>query len=182
VSDYKREKQVLEEMDRAHGENLAKAGEPIDQAIAAEPQPTPYEDFKMLVAQLQTMARAQQLKTEQAIQQTLQQAATALGDAQKVDLISQQIQVMQQALNQQGPRNNPQYFLKMLQQLTTRVQEQLHQSDQQVAQAMQQTIAAMAQSQSAMFDSQAFGNLTETLKQCEKTLQQWQNPQQAPVH
>lgn len=182
MSDYEREKQALEDMDRTHGENMAKANEETNQAVAAEPQPTPYEDFKKLLSQLQTATRAQQLKNEQAIQQTLQQAATALGDVRKVDMISQQILAMQQALNQQGPRNNPQFFLKMLQQLGSDLQEQLHQSDQQVAQAMQQTIAAMAQSQSAMFDSQAFCTLTEVLKQCEKTLQQWQNPSQNTVH
>lgn len=182
MGDYEREKQALEEMDRALGENMAGANAATDQAITAEPEPTPYEEFRRLVSELQASARQQQLKTEQSIQQTLQQAATALADAQKVDLITQKIKVMEQALSQQGPRNNPQYFLKMLQQLGAEIQEQLHQADLQVAQSLQQTVAAMAQSQAALFDSQSYVKLGEMLKQCEKILQQWQNPGRTTVH
>jgi hypothetical protein len=183
LSDRERDKQALEEMDRALGENMAKAGAGIDQAVVANPQPTPHEQFKQLVTDLQSTARQQQLKTEQSIQQTLQQAATALADAQKIDLVAGQLQTMQQALaQQQGQSGNLQYFQQMLQQLTTSVHEQLHQSTQQAAQSLQQTVSSMAQSQAAMFDSQSYMKISEMLKQCDKTLQLWQNPPQQTVH
>jgi len=127
---HEREKQALAELDRAFGDNLAKAGQAMNQSGAAKESTTPYEEFKQLISQMQATARQQQLKTEQTIQQTLQQAATALADAQKTDLITQQILVAQQALNQQGPNNNPQYYSQVLKQLQTQVQEQLHQTDQ----------------------------------------------------
>jgi hypothetical protein len=182
MKDHEREKQALEDIDKARGGNLAGKNETTNQDIAANPAPTPFEDFQTLVADLQTTARQQQLKTEQTIQQTLQQAATALGDAQKIDMISKQIQTMQQALTQQGPQNNPRFFQNILQQLSSTIQEQQHQADMQVSQSLQQTIASMAQSQAAMFDSQAFVKLAEMLKQSEKTLQQWQTPDQNTVH
>ncbi|MBS4030094.1 MAG: hypothetical protein KGZ63_01540 [Clostridiales bacterium] len=182
MKDREREKQALDDMDKARGGNLASINETTNQDIVANPAPTPFEQFQTLVADLQTTARQQQLKTEQTIQQTLQQAATALGDAQKIDKITKQIQTMQQALTQQGPQNNPQFFRNMLQQLDCTIQEQQHQADMQVSQSLQQTISSMAQSQAAMFDSQAYVKLAEVLKQSDKTLQQWQSPDQNTVH
>lgn len=182
MSGHEKEKQALEEMDRARDENLASANAPVNQQILAQPKPTPYEEFKQLTTELQSTIRQQQLKAEQSIQQTLQQAAGILGDAQKIDLMTIQVQAIQQALSQQGPTNNPQFFSEILQQLGTAVREQLHQSDQQVAQALQQTVSSMAQSQSAMFDSQSFTKMADMLKQCERTLQNWQNPAQKTVH
>jgi hypothetical protein len=183
MSDRQRDKQALEEMDRALGDTMAKSGQPTDQAVAAGNKITPYEEFRQLVTDLQATARQQQLKTEQAIQQTLQQAATALSDAQKTDLIMQQLQLLQQGLSQQNPDNNsPQQYQQILRQLATQVGEQLYQADQQALQALQQTVSSIAQSQSAMFDSQAYARVSEILKQCEKTLQQWQNPPRDTVH
>lgn len=182
LKNHEREKQTLEDMDKARDGNLASKNETVNQDIAANPAPTPYEEFQTLVVELQTTARQQQLKTEQTIQQTLQQAATALGDAQKIDIITKQIQTMQQALTQQGPQNNPRFFQNMLQQLSCNIQEQQHQADMQVSQSLQQTISSMAQSQAAMFDSQAYIKLAEMLKQSEKTLQQWNTPDQNTVH
>ncbi len=182
MSSHQRDKERLEEIDRALGDNMAKAGQATDQSTAANPQPSPYEEFKQLITELQATAREQQLKTEQSIQQTLQHAATALGDAQKIDLITGQLQAMQKALTEQGPDNNPQYFTQMLKQLATQVREQQYQSDRQVAQALQQAVASISQSQSAMFDSQAYTKVIEMIKQCEKNLQQWQNPSQEAIH
>lgn len=176
------EKQALEDIDKARGGNLADKNVTTNQDIATNPAPTPFEEFQTLIADLQSTARQQQLKTEQTIQQTLQQAASALGDAQKIDIITKQIQTMQQALTQQGPQNNPRFFQNMLQQLSCHIQEQQHRADMQVSQSLQQTVSSMAQSQAAMFDSQAYVKLAEMLKQSEKTLQQWQTPEQNTVH
>ncbi len=182
MSSHQRDKERLAEMDRALGDNMAKAGQATHQSAADNQQPTPYGEFNQLVTELQATAREQQLKTEQSIQQTLQQAAAALGNAQKIDIITGQLQAMQQALTEQGPDKNPQYFTQMLHKLTTQVREQQHQSDRQVAQSLQQAVASISQSQSAMFDSQAYTKITEMIKQCEKNLQQWQNPSQEAIH
>lgn len=182
MSNLEKEKQAFAELDRAHMENLARANAPLNQEMAANPQFAPYEDFMRLVTQLQSTARQQQLRTEQSIQQTLQQAATALNDAQKIEQITQQMQMVQQALNQQGPTNNPEYYTQMMQQLSTNIQDQLHRSDQQVTEALQQTVASMSQSQSAMFNSQLYANMAEMLKQCDQVLQQWKNPGSNTVH
>jgi len=182
VNDYEREKQAMAEMDRALEDTMAKANHPTDQAVAANMELAPYEEFRQLMAGLQSTARQQQLKTEQVIQQTLRQASSALSNAQKTDLIARQIQAMQQALEQQGPLHNPQYFLKMLPQLGSLLQDQQHQADRQITESLQQAVASMNQSQTAMSDSQAYLQLTEMLKQCEKTLQQWQNHSQSALH
>lgn len=178
MSDYQQEKQTLAEMSRAS----EGSGNSASQAEAADLTLTPYEEFSQLMSALEGAARQQQLKNEQAIQQMLQQAATALNDARQTDQISRRVQAMQQALAQQGPRNNPQYFLKMLQQHGQQVQEQLHQTDRQVAESLQQAVSSMAQAQAALSDSHSYQQLSGLVFTCEKTLQQWQNPAQDTVH
>lgn len=182
MSDYQQEKETLAEMSRAMGGSENKAGQAESQAVAADLTLTPYEEFSQLITVLEGAARQQQLKNEQAIQQMLQQAAAALNDAQQTDLISRRIQAMQQALTQQGPRNNPQFFLKTLQQLGQQVQEQIHQTDRQVAESLQQAVSSMAQAQAALSDSHAYQQLAGLVFTCENTLQQWQNPGPETVH
>jgi hypothetical protein len=182
MSDYQQEKQKLEEMNSAMNSSGNMASQPGSQAAAADLTLTPYEEFSQLVSALEGSARQQQLKNEQTIQQMLQQAATALNDAQRTDLMSRRIQSMQQALVQQGPRNNPQFFLKVLQQLGQQAQEQLHQADRQVAESLQQAVSSMAQAQTALSDSHSYEQLAGLVSACEKTLQQWQNPAQDTVH
>jgi len=182
MHDYQREKQAMAEMDRALEDTIAKANQTTDQAAVAITELTPYEEFRQQITELQAVARQQQLKTEQNIQQTLRLASAALSDAQKADLIAGQIQNIQQALDQQRPLHNPQYFLKMLPLLGSRLQNQLHQADRQVAESLQQAVASMNQSQTAMSDSQTYLQLAKMLKQCEKTLQQWLSPGQSTVH
>jgi uncharacterized membrane-anchored protein YjiN (DUF445 family) len=182
MSDYQQERQTLAEMSRAAEGNVNKEGRQENQALAADLTLTPYEEFSQLVSIMEGASRQQQLKNEQAIQQMLQQAATALSDARQTDQISRRIQAMQQALTQQGPRNNPQYFLKMLQQLGQQLQEQLHQTDRQVAESLQQAVSSMAKAQTALSDSHSYQQLSGMVFTCEKTLQQWQNPGQDTVH
>lgn len=182
MSDYQQEQQTLAEMSRAKDGSGTTASQQGSQAAAANLTLTPYEEFSQLVSTLEGAARQQQLKNEQAIQQMLQQAATALNDARQTDQISGRIQTMQQALSQQGPRNNPQYFLKTLQQLGQQVQEQLHQTDRQVAESLQQAVSSMAQAQTALSDSHSYQQLAGLVSACEKSLQQWQNPAQDTVH
>jgi hypothetical protein len=179
---HERDKQALDELDRARKDNLAQANKSINQEIQGQPELVPFEEFKQMVAELQLAVRQQQLKAEQTIQQTLQQAAIVLGDSQKIDLMTKQILAMQQALNQQGPTNNPVFFKNMLDQLSNTIQEQLHQSEQQVAQALQQSVTALAQSQGAMFDSHSFHQMSQSISACEKILQQWQNGSGQTVH
>ena len=176
MSDLQKEKQALDEMEQALGDKNNQTKTP-EAAV-----PTYLDQLTLLVSDLQSAARQQQLKTEQAIQQTLQQAATTLADAQKIDMISEQIQTMQQALTQQGPQNNTQYFAKILQELGSQIQDQLHQTDQQVAQSMQQALSSMSQSQAALFDTHTYIKLSEMVKQCESNLQQLQTPSHPAVH
>lgn len=182
MNKLKRDKQTLEELDRAKDNNLGQANEAANQQLTAQPRLTPLEELQQLVSDLHTTIRQQQLKSEQSVQQTLQQAAVILDDAQKVERMTKQVQAMQQAMAQQGPANNPQFYQQILRQLNTNIQEQLHQSDQQISQALQQTVSSLAQSQAAMFDSQAFYKMAELVKSCEKTIQQWQAPVNNSVH
>jgi len=182
MSDYQQERQTLSEMSRTMENGSNKAGTTADLTAAAGLTMTPYEQFSQLVSTLQGTARQQQLKNEQAIQQSLQQAAAALNDAQQTDLISKRILAMQQALAQQGPLNNPQYFQQMLQQLGQQVRDQLHQTDRQVAESLQQAVSSMAQAQTALSDSHTYQQLAGLVSQCEQPLKQWQNPGQEAIH
>jgi uncharacterized membrane protein YccC len=182
VNDYQQERQTLAELSSAVEKSANNSDRPTDQSPAADLTLTPFEEFSQLVTDMEGAARQQQLKNEQAIQQMLQQAAGALNDARQTDLISRRVQAMQQALTQQGPRNNPQYFLKMLQQLGQQLQEQLHQTDRLVAESLQQAVSSMAQAQTALSDSHSYQQLAGMVSQCEKTLQLWQNPDQNTVH
>ncbi|MCR3921621.1 MAG: hypothetical protein NUK65_03770 [Firmicutes bacterium] len=182
MGDLKMNQHALHELNRTREKTLAHANVTMEQQMIAKQQPTPQEEFTQLVLHLQAIVRAQQLKTEQTIQQTMQQASTALKDAQNVDALSLQVQAMQQALTQQGVNNEPQYYLSLLQQLETTVHEQLHYSDQQVAQSLQQAIATMSQAQVAMFDSQSFAKMSDVVKQCGKIVHGWQHSNQLMVH
>ena len=178
-----KERQTFEKLNRARDkDSFSQDNEEVDQQFIANPKPLSHDELSQLASRLQAMVRGQQLKTEQAIQQTLQQASIALQNAQKTETMMEQVQALQQAATQQGHANNAQFYQQLLQQLGKTIHEQMHQSDQQIAQSLQQAVASFTQSQAAMFDSQAFSNMAEILKQCEQTIKSWENQNGQTVH
>lgn len=181
MSNLQKDQQTFAELDHTRKEALAQANN-TNQPLQLKQQLTPQEELAQLVSQLASSVRQQQLKTEQVIQQTLQQASTALNDAQNIDTLFEQVQALQQTVTQPGGGANLQYSQQLLQQLQTSVQQQLQQSAEQLTQTLQQTVASMAQAQVTMSDNQTYGSLAEKLKQCEKIVQTWQTTNPPPVH
>ncbi|NLN07839.1 MAG: hypothetical protein GX167_09500 [Firmicutes bacterium] len=120
--------------------------------------------WSQLAQKLQAVIKQQQLKTEQNIQQTLQQASIALSAAARIEQLLKQVALLQ------GPANNIQYYRQVLQQVNQTVHEQLHQADRQIAESLQQTVSGLTQAQAAIFDSQAYFAMAELVKQCELLL------------
>jgi len=120
--------------------------------------------WSQLAQKLQSAVKQQQLKTEQNIQQMLQQASIALSTAARIEQLLKQVAILQ------GPANNIQYYRQVLQQVSQTVHEQLRQADRQIAESLQQTISGLTQAQAAMFESQAYSAMVELVKQCEQLL------------
>lgn len=132
--------------------------------------------WSQLAQKLQAAVKQQQLKTEQNIQQTLQQASIALSAAAQIEQLLRQVAILQ------GPANNIQYYRQVLQQVNQTVHEQLHQADRQIAESLQQTISGLTQAQAAMFESQAYKAMAEMVKQCEQLLLSRENADGQAVH
>lgn len=139
------------------------------------------EKLQQALEQLQSIARQQQLQTEQSLQNTLSQASTSLQDARRVDTISKLLTELGRTMESPATAADPQPLLNILEQAEKQVQQQLHQTDMQVAQSLQQAVSALAQSQAAMFDAQNYSQIQQLFQQCRDTLnQQW--PKGTGVH
>ena len=134
------------------------------------------EDLQESINNLHTAITGQQQLTEQALQQTLQKAAATQAQLQRIKAMHAQVLAMQEALEEQGPRNNPQFLLEMVKQLAAQVHEQEDNSHKQATQALQLAVSALADSQTVLTENRALSQMAQMVKNCETVLQQHYTP------
>ncbi|EEG76441.1 hypothetical protein [Dethiobacter alkaliphilus] len=130
------------------------------------------KDLQENIENLHGAIKEQQQLAEQALQQTLQKAAALQAQLQKIKAMHAQVLAMQEVLEEQGPRNNPQFLLEMVKQLANSVQEQQEDSQKQVTQALQLAVSALSESQGALSENRCFSQMAQMVKECEIMMQQ----------
>lgn len=141
---------------------------------AKAPSGPPRNEFERLqqtVSTMKTSARARQMSTEQELQNALSLASEKVGEAQRMEQITAQVEKVMETLNEGGEtiRANPASFLRQVEQLRTKIGEQQLMAGTTAARSLQQAVAAMAEAQAAMIQSGALATMAAQVKGVEES-------------
>ncbi len=127
---------------------------------------TPAEKIEEALSQVQNSVRAEQMATEQNLQNCLSKASTHVADSQCIDTIFAITQQLSAIVSQgnEALRSNSTQASELISQLSAQLAMQQAKADRQVAMSLQQAVSAMADAQNAMFQSMAINEMQQLVK------------------
>ncbi len=135
------------------------------------PPKNEFERLQQTVSTMKTSARAQQMSTEQELQNALSLASEKVGEAQRMEQITAQVEKVIATLNEgaEAIKNSPASFLRQVEQLRTKIGEQQLMAGTTVTRSLQQAVAALAEAQAAMIQSGALATMAAQVKGVEES-------------
>jgi len=133
------------------------------------PPRTEFERLQTMAAAMRTDARSEQMAMEQELQGALTTASEKVADAKRMEQIFALVDKVSQKLEEGASsiKSDPASFLHLVEQLQTKIGEQMAMTDAQVSRSLQQALSALARSQAALFQSKTLSTLATQAKEFE---------------